>query len=211
MNIAILGSGDVGKSLADGFLKHGYEVMLGTRTREKLAQWQNNKNVKLGDFADAARFGEIIVLAVKGTAALEALEMAGEKNLRGKTIIDVTNPIADKAPVNGVLQFFTSLQRSLMEELQATYSQAHFVKAFNSIGSAFMVNPVFEMKPTMFICGDNDTAKKKVINIVDQFGFEAEDMGNVEAARAIEPLCMLWCIPGLLRNDWVHAFRLMKK
>jgi len=211
--IGILGSGDVGQVLANGFLKHGYEVKIGTRDESKLADWRSKAGPKgsVGSFYDAASFGEIIVLAVKGLAASEVLKMAGEINLKGKTVIDTTNPIDDKAPENGVLRFFTNLDASLMEQLQMAYPEANFVKSFSIVGNAFMVNPDFEgIKPTMFICGKDDTAKKEVKNILDQFGWETEDMGKAEAARAIEPLCMLWCIPGFLRNEWMHAFKLLK-
>jgi predicted dinucleotide-binding enzyme len=125
-------------------------------------------------------------------------------------VIDATNPIADAAPVNGVLKFFTDLDESLLEQLQKSFPQAKFVKAFNSVGNACMVNPQFNgVKPTMFICGNDDAAKETVQQILEQFGWESADMGKAEAARAIEPLCMLWCIPGFLRNDWVHAFKLL--
>jgi 8-hydroxy-5-deazaflavin:NADPH oxidoreductase len=211
MNVGILGSGDVAKTLAGGFITHGHEVMLGTRDTAKLADWKaQNSAAKVGGFLDAARFGEVVVVAVKGSAAAGALRAATAANLAGKTVIDATNPIADAPPVNGVLTFFTGLDESLMERLQREFAGARFVKAFNSVGSACMVNPQFQGgKPTMFICGNDDTAKKIVTGILGQFGWETADMGRVEAARAIEPLCMLWCIPGFLRNDWTHAFKLL--
>lgn len=212
--VGILGSGMVGQTLAKGFLKHGYSVMVGTRNIAKLADWDiaERDHLKIGSFSETAAFGDILVLAVKGKVAIEALNLAGSANLSGKIIIDATNPIDDTAaPENGVLRFYTSLNRSFMEELQQAFPQAHFVKAFNSIGSAFMVNPAFESTPTMFICGNNEPAKKEVGEIVRQFGFEVEDMGMAEAARAIEPLCMLWCIPGFRENRWMHAFKLLKK
>ncbi len=214
MKIGILGSGVVGQTLALGFIKHGHQVKIGTSSPDKLSGWLNKSgaNGSRGSFFDAAIFGEVIVLAVKGTAAIAVLEKAGNENLKGKTIIDATNPIADTAPVNGVLQFFTNLNYSLMEELQNKYPQANFVKALNSVGSALMVNPDFGgQKPTMFIAGNNDDAKKNVKKILDVFGWEVEDMGKAEAARAIEPLCILWCIPGFLENRWMHAFKLLKK
>ena len=211
MKIGILGSGDVAKALAGGFLKSGHEVMLGTRTMVKLASWvQKNPRARTGSFADAAQFGDMVVLAIKGTAASEAIRAAGPANLARKTVMDVTNPIADAPPVNGVIKFFTTLDESLMERLQKEFPEVHFVKAFNSVGNAFMVNPQFKGgKPTMFICGNEDAAKKTVAGIVEQFGWEVSDMGRAEAARAIEPLCMLWCIPGFLRNDWAHAFKMV--
>ena len=160
--------------------------MLGTRTVSKLEEWKNGRgsNAQIGTFEDAAGFGDIIILAAKGTAAKSALELAGASNLEGKTIIDATNPIADAPPANGILTFYTSINESLMEQLQEAYPAANFVKAFNSVGSAHMVNPKFESKPTMFICGNNDQAKSEVIEILDKFGWETEDMGVAEAARA---------------------------
>ena len=124
--------------------------------------------------------------------------------------MDACNPIADAPPANGVLRFFTTLEESLMERLQREFPKAHLVKVFNSVGAPRMVNPQFKSgKPTMFICGNDDGAKAVVAQILDQFGWEIADMGKVEAARAIEPLCMLWCIPGFTKNEWTHAFKLL--
>lgn len=214
MKVGILGSGIVGQTLADGFIKHGHQVKIGTSNPGKLKDWLSNAGTKgsVGSFADASSYGELIVLAVKGTVAVNVLEKAGEENLKDKTVIDATNPIADAAPENGVLKFFTDLNSSLMEELQKKFSQANFVKAFSCVGNALMVNPDFGgTKPTMFIAGNNDDSKKAVKQILDSFGWEFEDMGKAEAARAIEPLCILWCIPGFLENKWMHAFKLLKK
>jgi predicted dinucleotide-binding enzyme len=213
MKIGVLGSGDVGKVLAGGFLKHGHEVMIGSRAPEKLAEWAaKNPGAATGTFGDAAAFGELLVLAVKGAASAEALRLAGAQYLEGKTVIDATNPIADEPPANGVLAFFTDHDESLMEQLQIEFADARFVKAFNSVGNSSMVNPEFPGgKPTMFICGNHDEAKKQVTDVLDQFGWETADMGSVEAARAIEPLCMLWCIPGFLNNQWTHAFKLLQR
>lgn len=214
MKVGILGSGVVGQTLGTGFIKHGHQVRIGTSNPDKLTEWlsKSGANGSRGSFAEASSFGEILVLAVKGTAALSVLERAGSENLKSKTIMDATNPIADAAPVNGVLQFFTEQNSSLMEEMQKKYPQANFVKVFSSVGSALMVNPDFGgQKPTMFIAGNNDDAKNVVKNILNTFGWEIEDMGKAEAARAIEPLCILWCIPGFLENRWMHAFKLLKK
>ena len=213
MKIGVLGSGDVAKVLAAGLMKHGYAVKIGSRTPAKLADWSTqNPGSSTGTFADAAQFGELVVLAVKGKVAAEALSLAGRKNLEGKTVMDACNPIEDAPPQNGVLRFFTNPNESLMEQLQREFADAHFVKAFNSVGSNCMVNPQFAGgKPTMFICGNNDQAKKQVVAINDQLGWETADMGTAEAARAIEPLCMLWCIPGFARNEWTHAFKLLTR
>ena len=212
MKIGIIGSGDVAKTLGGGFLKHGHAVMLGTRDQAKLADWvKQNPKGKTGGFAEAAKFGDVVVLAVRGTVVAEAVCAAGPANLAGKTVIDATNPIAEAPPVNGVLKYFTTFDDSLLERLQREFAGVHFVKAFNSVGAACMVDPKFKGgKPTMFICGNEDAAKKTVTAILDQFGWETEDMGKAGAARAIEPLCMLWCIPGFQKNDWVHAFKLLR-
>jgi 8-hydroxy-5-deazaflavin:NADPH oxidoreductase len=212
MKVGILGSGVVAQSLAQGFIKYGHEVTLGTRDESKLADFISaNPAARAGSFADAARSADVVVLAVKGTAAANAVREAGPENLSGKPVMDATNPIADAPPENGVLKFFTNLDDSLMEQLQREFPDVHFVKAFNSVGSALMVDPQFkDGKPTMFICGNDDKSKEVVAGIVKQFGWESEDMGGAEAARAIEPLCILWCIPGFRNNEWNHAFKLLR-
>jgi 8-hydroxy-5-deazaflavin:NADPH oxidoreductase len=212
--IGIIGSGSVGQSLANGFIKHGYEVMMGTNTpaKQKELQTKVDAGVRIGSFAEAAAFGRILVLAVKGGAAESALEAAGHGNLEGKTVLDATNPIADAPPVDGVLQYSTAPNTSLMERLQAAVPGARFVKAFSCIGAGLMVNPDFGgQTPTMFICGDSGQAKDEAKAILSRFGFEVEDMGTAVAARAIEPLAMLWCIPGFRENRWTHAFKLLKR
>ncbi|WP_299578528.1 NAD(P)-binding domain-containing protein [uncultured Sunxiuqinia sp.] len=212
--VGILGSGSVGRTLADGFLKYGYEVKVGTRDRLRLAHWlkQAGEKASVGSFSDAAHFGDLVVLAVKGSAVEFVLDLAGAATLHGKTVIDTCNPISDDQPVHGVLHFFTKMNFSLMEHLQEKYSRIHFVKAFSCVGNEFMVNPEFEGgKPTMFICGNNEDSKNQVKEVLDLFGWEIADMGKAEAARAIEPLCMLWCIPGFQHNEWRHAFKLLKK
>jgi predicted dinucleotide-binding enzyme len=208
--IGIIGSGIVAKMLATGLNRHGYSVMLGSGDKEKREKLNKETGLMTGSFEESALFGEIIILAVKGTSAEKVVSTLKEQ-LSGKTVIDTTNPIADKPPVNGVIQYFTSLEESLMERLQKTALNANFVKAFNSVGNSFMIDPEFELKPTMFICGNNVSAKEEVSALLTKVGWEAEDMGNAESARAIEPLCMLWCIPGFIGNRWNHAFKLLKK
>lgn len=210
--IGVLGTGMVGQVLASGFLKHGHDVMIGTRSPEKVKDWQEkNPRGRVGNHREVSAWADIIVLATKGTAAEAAIRLCDSKDLQGKVVIDTTNPIADAPPQNGVLKYFTTLENSLMEQLQAAQPGARFVKAFNSVGNAFMVDPKFqEGRPTMFICGNDAKAKDTVTAILNDFGWDAEDMGGVEGARAIEPLCILWCIPGFARNQWSHAFKLLK-
>jgi 8-hydroxy-5-deazaflavin:NADPH oxidoreductase len=212
MKVGVIGSGVVGQVLADGFLRHGHDVLRGSRDPGKVAGWKAGAGARaqVGTFADAARFGELAVLAVKGSAALAAVDACGGA-LDGKTVVDTTNPIADAPPVNGVLRFFTGPNESLLEALQTRAPAARFVKAFSCVGNALMVNPTFPGgPPTMFICGNDDGAKRQVTTVLDQFGWETEDLGAAEAARAIEPLCILWCIPGFRRNSWGHALKLLR-
>ncbi len=213
MKIGIIGSGIVGRVLATAFLKEGHQVILGTRNieKEEVLKWKAaNPSGLIGNFSTAAA-ADIIVLATGGSVTESAIQLAGVENFAGKLVMDATNPIADKPPVNGVLQFFTDLNESLLERLQKIIPQAKLVKVFNSVGSAHMYKPNFNgQQPTMFICGNDEEAKKTVTQILTAFGWETADMGMVEAARAIEPLCILWCIPGMRNNQWNHAFKLLK-
>jgi len=211
MKVGVLGSGDVAKSLAEGFIKHGHQTMVGTRDTAKLADWQRkHPEAKVGSFSETAAFGEVLALAVKGSVAADVLRMAGSANLDGKLVMDACNPIADAPPVNGVLKFFTTLDDSLMERLQREFPRAHLVKAFSSVGNRQFVNPQYKAgKPTMFICGNDGGAKLTTAQILEQFGWETADMGKAESARAIEPLCILWCVLGFTKNEWTHAFKLL--
>lgn len=213
--IGMLGSGVVGQTLAEGFLKHGYEVMLGTRdpSKEAARKWlATHPGAKTGTFRETALFGQIVVLAVLGRVVEGVIEQAGADHLTGKILIDTTNPLASDTPVDGMLEFTTGPNESLGEKVQQLLPNAHVVKAFNSVGSAFMVNPRFEQgTPTMFICGNHPGAKQSVAEICVQFGWEPFDCGGIIASRAIEPLCRLWVLPGFLRNDWNHAFKMLTK
>jgi hypothetical protein len=209
--IGVVGSGAVGEALANAFLASGYEVMRGSRDPAKLAGWKAKAgaHASTGTMAETARFGEIVVLAVKGTGAESAVDQCGAA-LSGKIVIDTTNPIAERPPEHGVLHYFTTFDESLMERLQKRRPEARFVKAFSIVGNALMFKPKLAGgPPTMFICGNDAAAKTEVTAILDQFGWETTDFGTAEAARAIEPICMLWCIPGFLENRWTHAFKLL--
>jgi predicted dinucleotide-binding enzyme len=216
MKIGIIGSGPVGRVLAKAFLSEGHEAMIGTRDIKKaeMVKWQQeNPSGRLGSFEEAAAVGDIIVLATAGSVVANAINLAGAQHFSGKIVIDTTNPIASAPPENGVLKYFTTLDDSLMERIQKQLPDAKLVKAFNSVGNGAMYKPVYPnaIKPSMFICGNDEEAKKTVTGILTAFGWETEDMGKAEAARAIEPLCMLWCIPGFLQNQWTHAFKLLKQ
>lgn len=203
--IGILGSGIVGVTLANGLKDAGYYVNLGSNNKPTVDGWDGN----VGLFKDVAKKSDIIVLAVKGTAAEDVVSELKDE-LAGKTVIDTTNPISDSPPEDGVIEYFTESNDSLMERLQKAAPRADFVKAFNSVGNAVMVQPKFSTgKPTMFICGNNEVSKVEVANILTKLGWESKDLGGVKSARAIEPLCRLWCLPGFLNNEWNHAFKLL--
>ena len=207
----VLGSGEVGQTLAKGLAANGYDVRIGTRTPGNLADFSESSGIREGSFKDVAAWAEAVVLAVLGRGALDAVELAGPDNLAGKLVIDTTDPISNEPPEDGVLRFFTGPNESLMERLQAAHPRVAFVKAFNSVGADLMVHPLLAGgPPTMFYCGNDAAAKAVVAKILEQFGWDSEDMGGAAAARAIEPLAMLWCIPGFRDNDWVHAFRLLR-
>jgi 8-hydroxy-5-deazaflavin:NADPH oxidoreductase len=215
--IGIIGSGAVGRSLGTGFIKSGYTVKIGSRTPDKkeLTDWKNENGdaASLGTFEQAAAYGEILVLCTKGPGTFSAINLSGLKNFSGKVVIDTTNPIADALPVNGVLIYTTGTNDSLGEQIQKAIPDARVVKAFNSIGNVFMYKPSFkDGTPTMFFCGNDGEARKLVSDILVEFGWEPYDCGKIEASRAIEPLCQLWCLPGMLRNDWSpHAFKVLTK
>lgn len=204
--VGILGSGMVGQTLAEGFKKLGFEVGIGSREGKTIEGWDG----KVGKFEEIAKDSELIVLCVKGSAAEDVVRKVASF-IKGKTIIDTTNPI-EGAPEDNVIKLFTSQNESLMERLTKIAPEANFVKAFNSTGAGTMVNPDYKgVTPSMFICGNNEQSKKEVSQILKDFGWEAEDMGKAAAARPIESLCVLWCIPGFIENSWTHTFKLLKK
>lgn len=208
--IGVLGSGEVGQTLAAGFKNHGYEVMIGSRTPDKLAEFSRASGVAAGTFAEVGAWGEMLVLAVHGTAAEDVLRAVGAAGFTGKVVIDTTNPIADAPPEDGVIRVFTGPNDSLLERLQKAFPGARLVKAFNSVGASRMVDPQLAGgRPTMFYCGNDLDAKGVVFTVLEQFGWEPADMGTAVAARAIEPLAVLWCIPGFRLDSWGHAFKVI--
>jgi predicted dinucleotide-binding enzyme len=212
--VGVIGSGIVGRTLAAGFTRHGWETMIGSRDPEPLRDWADatTPRVATGTFAETANFGDLLVLAVRGSAAEATIALIGAQALAGKTILDATNPIAEQPIEDGVLPYFTDHGESLMERLQRAAPAARFVKAFSCVTSALMVDPeVVGGPPTMFICGNHDDAKREAIDVLESFGWDWTDLGSARAARAIEPLAMLMCIPGLLRDDWIHALRLLPR
>lgn len=212
MQIGVLGSGIVARTLASGLRKRGHEVVLGTRDPARLGDW-NREQLEIGvaSFSEAAAFGDMLLLAVKGSVANRALRLAGTPNLSGKIVIDACNPLAETAPSNGVVRYFTSLDDSLMERLQKEFPTARFVKAFNSVGHSQLIEPqLTDGPPTMFICGNDADAKRDVSALLAGLGWEAADMGMAESARAIEPLFMLWTAAAHLHGQTAQAFKWLR-
>ena len=207
MNIGILGSGEVAQSLAAGFLARGHAVKLGTRDDGKLADWKAGAGdrASVGSFADAARFGELVVLATLGTATVDIVTAAGAEAFAGKTVIDATNPLRYDRGAPELA--FGGFDDSLGERVQSALPNAHVVKAFNTVGASLMVDPKLRNgPPLMFLAGNDAGAKKVAAEIVRSFGWDVDDLGGIEQSRLLEALCMVWVRHGLVRGTWEHAF-----
>jgi predicted dinucleotide-binding enzyme len=212
MKIGIIGSGSVAQTLGSGFLAKGHEVMLGTRDPSKLGAWRAEAGdaASVGSFAEAAAFGEIVFLSVPSAAISSALDLAGKANLDGKVVIDLTNPMDFSEGVPP--RFTATVGDSLGEQVQRALPNAHVVKAFNSIGVAVMTDPVFDGEvATHFIAGNDDAAKTKAATLIQEFGWDVEDVGGIEQAFFLEALASLWVNYALRTNHWTQAFKLLKR
>jgi predicted dinucleotide-binding enzyme len=213
-NIGILGSGDVGQALGHGFAALGNQVKIGSRDAksEKLKAWvtKEGKNASQGSFSEVAKFGEILVLATLGQAAEAAIEAAGKESFKGKVVLDVTNPLKiDGGRPVGLERGFND---SGGEQIQRFLPDAKVVKVFNTVGNALMFKPEFKGGPAdMFFCGNDEGAKKSVADIVTAFGWNPIDIGGMEGARLLEPMCWLWVMVGVRTGAWNHAFTLVRK
>ncbi|MBM4396737.1 MAG: NAD(P)-binding domain-containing protein [Deltaproteobacteria bacterium] len=213
MKIGILGTGDVGRTLGGGFLALGHEVMMGSRSaaNEKAAAWAREAGGKASSpsFADAAAFGEVVVLATLGSATEGILGTAGATAFEGKTVIDATNPLDFST---GAPTLYVGTIDSLGERIQKALPGAHVVKAFNTVGHAHMFRPSFhEGRPDMFIAGDHDGAKRQVSGILETFGWGVADLGGIEGSRWLEAMCMAWVAYAFKHGTWDHAFKLLRK
>jgi predicted dinucleotide-binding enzyme len=213
-NIGVLGSGDVGRVLAAGFAEKGHEVMLGSRepNSEKLAAWSQGagSKVKTGTFAEAAVFGEVIILATLWSGTENALVLADHANLAGKVIIDATNPLVFEPGKPPSLALGNT--DSGGEQVQRWVPDAHVVKCFNTVGNAHMVDPDFPGgPPDMFIGGNDAEAKKTVTALCAELVWPTIDLGGIEVSRLLEPMCITWVLYGLRTNSWSHAFKLLRK
>ncbi|WP_143310862.1 NADPH-dependent F420 reductase [Chitinophaga vietnamensis] len=219
MKIGILGSGPVGLTLAKGLIQAGHHVTIGTRNpaKESLQQWikKAGKQATAGTFRQAAEFGEMILICTSWIGTQKAIEAAGIWNFKHKTIVDVTNPLDGKGPDEyGRLTFLIGHSNSAGEQIQAWLPpDAYVVKALSCIGHERMLLPNFEEgTPTMFIAGNSADAKKLVIGLLHEIGWnDVADMGRIEMSRSIEPLSILWSAYGFLNDSSGHAFKLLKK
>jgi|SRR5215469_10043877 len=214
MQIGILGSGNVGQALGLGFARLGHRVKIGSREpqSDKLRGWlgKAGKQASTGSFEETARFADIAVLATSWSGTESALKLAGTQNLTGKVVMDVTNPLVlepNKPPCLAL-----GHTDSGGEQVQRWLPQSKVVKAFNTVGSAHMVDPKFKGgPPDMFICGDDSSAKQVIIGFCTDFGWGVVDVGGIEGARLLEPMCILWVMFGLKAGTWNHAFKLLQK
>lgn len=214
MKIGILGTGEVGRALANGFLALGHEVRMGSRTadNENALNWakEAQAGASTGTFEDAAAFGAVVVLATLGSANESAIAQAGAENLKNKILIDVTNPLDFSGGMPPKLALGHT--DSGGEQVQRLAPEAHVVKAFNSVGNAHFFKPDFPGgPPDMFICGNDEGAKQKVTGLVREFGWESIDLGDIEMSRHLEPLCIVWVVHGIRTQSWNHAFKLLRK
>ncbi|HME82881.1 MAG TPA: NAD(P)-binding domain-containing protein [Candidatus Eremiobacteraceae bacterium] len=214
MKIGVIGSGDVGRVLAAGLIGIGHEVKIGSREpdSDKLKEWKaaNGPRASTGSFVDAAAFGELIVLATLWSGTHNALRLAGTENFKAKTVIDVTNPLvfSEHGPPGLALGW----NDSGGEQVQRWLPDARVVKAFNIVGNGDMVNPDFPCgPPDMFIAGNDDKAKEDVSTILRAFGWNVIDIGGIEGARLLEPMCILWVVYAMRTKSRDHAFKLLRR
>jgi 8-hydroxy-5-deazaflavin:NADPH oxidoreductase len=212
MRIGVIGSGAVGQALGKGFAGLGHEVMLGSRNPEqaRVVEWvrKTGNNALAGTFAETAMFGDLIVFAVLGTAAEDAIRLAGSANFSGKVVIDATNALESTPGGKPIL--FVGRDDSLSERIQRAIPDAHVVKAFNTVGAALMVHPQLPGgPPDMFICGNDAGAKRTVTEILQAFGWGSVDIGEIDGARYLEPMAMVWILAGVHNKNWNQAFKLL--
>ena len=211
VKVGVIGSGEVGKALARGFLMLGHEVKIGSRDPEKLADFVGSagERASSGTFEEVAKFGDLVVLATLGGAAESAINMAGKSNFDGKVVIDATNPLDFST---GAPRLSVGFNDSLGEQVQRLLPKARVVKAFNTVGNAHFVKPDFPNgPPTMFIAGNDEESKRLVSQICEHFGWDVSDLGGIDSSRYLEPMCMAWVAHGVHSKSWNHAFKLLKK
>jgi predicted dinucleotide-binding enzyme len=211
LRIGILGSGPAGRTLGSGFLGRGHRGMIGSRDPAKLQTWLSaaGPGARTGSFTDAARFGELILLSVLGSAAEEVLRLAGLDNFDSKILIDASDPLDFSSGRPGL---FVGTTDSLGERIQRLLPRANVVKALNTVVAEVMVNPSLTGgEPDMFIAGDSDQAKATVSALLGEFGWPVIDMGGIESARWLEALSLAWVVYSHRTGKTHHAFKLVGK
>lgn len=196
MRIGVLGTGDVGIRLGSKLVSLGHDVKMGSRTAEnaKAAEWAraNGPRASAGTFADAAKFGEVVFNCTAGSISLEALKLAGGKNLGGKVLVDVANPLDFSKGMPPTLTVCNT--DSLGEQIQRAFPDAKVVKALNTMGNELMVNPgLVPGEHDTFVCGNDPLAKAKVVEMLRAFGWKSPiDLGDITAARGLEMVLPVW-------------------
>ena len=211
LKIGILGSGSAGRTLANGFLDHAHRVMIGSRTPDKLRDWlrQAGREAQVGTFAQAAQFGELIILSVNGRAAEDVIRLANLENFAGKIVLDASDPLDFSSGRPGL---FVGTTDSLGERVQRLIPNAYVVKGLNIVQADVMINPTLTGgEPDMFIAGDSDEAKQIVTNLLEEFGWPVIDMGGIESARWLEALSLAWVVHSHRTGKTHHAFKLIGK
>jgi 8-hydroxy-5-deazaflavin:NADPH oxidoreductase len=214
MKIGILGSGDVGKSLGKGLAALSHSVMIGssTPTSAALTEWQTSvgKHASTGSMNDAAKFGEVIILAVNWEGAEETSRHI-RPEAAGKIIIDVTNPIDMRGTKGPSLLLGHDISGG--EMIQQILSESSVVKTLNFVSHATMVQPHFyEGSPSMFYCGNNPAAKAAVEELLRALGWkDTTDLGDIDKCRILEPLALLWVTYGMVHDGWGHAVAMLKQ
>jgi predicted dinucleotide-binding enzyme len=195
MKVGIIGSGSVAGALEQGFTDRGHEVKLGSYSG--------------GTMDEAAAFGELLVLACKGTETESAIEAAGRDNFSGKVVVDVTNPLVFG---DGLPTLAYGPTDSGGEVVQRAIPEAKVVKTLNIVNAGQMVDPdVPEGPPTMFIAGNDEGAKEQVSGLLSDFGWEdVIDIGGIDASRELESLCVLWVRFAVPNEAYQAAFRLLR-
>jgi 8-hydroxy-5-deazaflavin:NADPH oxidoreductase len=230
MKISIIGTGTVGQTISSKLIELGYEVMLGTRNaQDKLktavkdsygnppfSEWYKaNPGVKLGTFEEAAVFGGIIINATNGGSSITALNLAGAKNLSGKILIDIANPLDFSKGMPPSLLPGLNNTNSLGEEIQKTFPEAKVVKTLNTMWCGLMVNPAMigNGDHINYISGNDSEAKSRVKELLNQFGWKNEsiiDLGDITGSRATESILSIWLrVMGVLQTG-AFNFRLIR-
>jgi predicted dinucleotide-binding enzyme len=195
MRIGVLGTGIVGQTIATKLVELGHEVTMGARAAgsEKASEWASGagEGAAEGSFADAAAHGELLFNCTAGTASLDALRAAGAEELRGKVLVEVANPLDFSGGMPPTLS--VSNDDSLGEQIQREFPEARVVKALNTVTASVMVEPI--EGTNLFVCGDDEAAKRQVVELLGDFGWPAGsvvDMGGIEQARGTEMYLALW-------------------